>query len=414
MQVASGRLELWRRVALLIGILLGVGLYFYVTPSVVSVTAVDWEQEQARELKPASGYVSSERKRLSQLPLDQYIREKTGGRVTLVEEGQWEDFFQQVQLASYGQYGLSIYGNRVSKTDKDDFWKPTGPVPVFFKPDELPFAQWGFSFIMDERLYIKTARGDSCLLIKFEDYQWTVSAMYQPYRVAPDWLYHPCRLFGTGVLAAGLLLYFFLPRRKRKPEDIVYAASNLAAGDIVAVILLAPFYGLPFVINGGTVQSLTSLWPISAAMWFLALFGVAIFYYNAWYASYRIELTSDALYLITFKGVRELPFAEINSVSHVSLKNPGWFRKLFMTLALLSFIGGRSSPQPVGGAVLAATAAYGGLELGSRGKPLYIWYTDQWGSTIIRNFDRLLGAIRASGRSINKEPREIEGFAMFM
>ncbi|OQA08648.1 MAG: hypothetical protein BWY65_01405 [Firmicutes bacterium ADurb.Bin373] len=68
----------------------------------------------------------------------------------------------------------------------------------------------------------------------------------------------------------------------------------------------------------------------------------------------------------------------------------------------------------MGGAVLAATASYGGLELVSRGKPLYIWYTDQWGGTIIRNFDRLLGAIRTAGHSIDRKPKEIEGFTMFM
>ena len=61
MRVTSGINELLRRLALLTGVLLGVALFCYVVPAVVSVTAVNWEQEQARELKSASGYVSMEK-----------------------------------------------------------------------------------------------------------------------------------------------------------------------------------------------------------------------------------------------------------------------------------------------------------------------------------------------------------------
>jgi hypothetical protein len=61
MTAASGGMELWRRMALLLGILIGLALFFYVTPAMVSVTAVDWEQEQAKELKSYSGYVSEEK-----------------------------------------------------------------------------------------------------------------------------------------------------------------------------------------------------------------------------------------------------------------------------------------------------------------------------------------------------------------
>jgi hypothetical protein len=185
MPVASGRMELWRRIALLFGILVGIGLFFYVTPSIVKVTAVDWQKEHAGELRSISGYVSSEKKRLNQLPLEDYINEKTGGKVTLVDAGQWKTFFHEVQLASNGEYARSIYGNRVSPEDKDDFWKPTGPVPVFFKPDEFPFAQWGLSFESGKRVYIRTNEGtNSYLLLEYEDYHSELSAMYTPYRLA--------------------------------------------------------------------------------------------------------------------------------------------------------------------------------------------------------------------------------------
>lgn len=417
MPVASGRIELWRRLALLLGILAGLGLFFYVAPAMVSVSAVDWKQEQANELKSSTGYVSQERKRLSQLPRADYIQEKTGGRVVFVDHQQWGAFFQQVQLASTGQFANSSYGNRVSEKDKDPFWKPLGPVSVFFKPEEMPFAEWGLIPEDGYKAYISTGAGGQTayLLLRYQDYGAGVTAMSQPYRAAPGWLYHPYRNLGIGVMALGLLLYIFLPRRGKQPEDIAYSTGSMLAGDLAALILLLPFYGLPFLINGGTVQAITGLWPVTAAMWVLACLCVMLLYYNAWHASYRIELTRDALYLVTFRGVRECRFNEMSAVSLVSLRNPGWFRKLSLALALLSLAGGRGSTQPAGSALLAASAAYGGLEIrAGRGKPLYIWFSDQRGAILIPNFERVPEAIAEAGLLINWEPREIEGFSMFM
>jgi hypothetical protein len=411
-------MDLWRRLALLLGVLAGVGLFFYVAPEMVSVRAVDWEQQQADELRPYSGYVTQEERRLSQLPLAEYIREKTGGRVASLDYQQWGVFFQQVQLASSGRYDDSIYGGRVSEEDKDDFWKPTGPVWVYFKPEELPFAEWGLLPADGDQLYVSTTAGGKTayLLVYYQDYNASLNAFSNPYRAAPGWLYHPYRGIGIGVIALGLLLYIFLPRRQSRPEDLAYSQGSMLAGDVAALILLLPFYLLPFIISGGTAQVFTAMWPITLAMWILAFLSVVLLYYNAWNSSYRIELTPEALRLVTFKSIRERRFDEIAAANIVSLRNPGWFRKLFMAVALLSLFGGRGgSLQPVGSALLAASAAYSGLEIHAGGeKPLYIWFSDQRGAVIIPNFDRLLRAIEAAGVRINQEPREIEGFSMFM
>lgn len=416
MPIASGKMELWRRLALLLAVVVGMGLFFYVAPAMVSVTLIDWQQEQADELKSVSGYVSENDKRLSQLPLNDYIAEKTGGQVNQVDPVRWEVFFQQIALASRGNYEQSVYGNRVSEQDKDPFWKPQGPVPVFFKPGEIDFAELG---LFPENAGVIISRTDNgrtvYLQVEHVDYLYSVDAMSRPYRMAPGWLYHPYRQIGTGIMLIGLLLYIFLPRRKKNPQDIAYAGGRLVAGDIVALILLISFYSLPFLINGGTLQAVTGMWPISLVMWILSLSGILLLYYSAWYASYRIELTPEALYLVTFKGVKECRFNEMTAAELVSLRNPGWFRKLFLALALLAVIGGRSSPQPAGSALLAASAAYGGLEIrGRNSQPFYIWFTDQMGNTIIPNFDRVPEAIRAAGMTIQEEARQIEGFSMFM
>ncbi len=419
MPFVSGKNELWRRLALLLGGLVGLALFFYVAPAMISVTAVDWKKEQASELKSYSGYVTQEEKRLNALPLDEYIQEKTSGQVRDAESSQWWAFFEQVRLASNGEFNRSAYGNRVGDDIKDDYWSPALPTAVYFKPDEIPFAQWGLLPEDGKSVYVRTSQGSKTIYLelRYQDYSTSVGAMSSPYRVAPGWLYHPYRNIGIIFLAAGLLLYIILPRRKKEPDEVAYSSGVMVAGDVAALILLLPFYGLPYLINGGTVQAFTDLWPITAVMWFLAIFSVALLYYNAWHSSYRIELTPEALYLITFKGVREFRFSDMDAVNIVSLSNPGWFRKLFLGMALLSLLGGRAtSTQPMGSALLAASATYGGLEIcpKSGGKPAYIWATNQMGGVIINNIDRVMTAIGEAGLVINEEPREIEGFSMFM
>ncbi len=418
MPIASGKNELWRRLALLLGILVGLALFFYVAPAMIGVTAIDWRQEQADELKSYSGFVTQEEKRLNALPLDQYIREKTGGQVRAVEAHQWGTFFEQVGLASNGDYGRSAYGDRVSEEDKDDFWKPIGPVAVFFKPAEIPFAQWGLRPEDGRSAYVSTTQGGQTIYLelRYQDYSTSVGAMSTPYRTAPGWLYHPYRTAGIIIMAVGLLIYIVLPRRKKPTEEVAYSSGSMLAGDLAAVILLLPFYGLPYLINGGTTQAITGMWPVTAFMWFVAIFSIVLLYYNAWYASYRIELTPQALYLVSFKGVRECRFSDMAGVNLVSLSNPGWFRKLFIAVAALSILSGGRSTQPMGSALLAAAATYGGLEICARSgaKPVYVWVTNQMGGVMINNIDRVMTAIEAAGVTINQEPREIEGFSMFM
>jgi hypothetical protein len=419
MTVAAAAMELWRRVALVLGILIGLALFCYVSPAMVSLSAVDWKQEQANELRSFSGYVTEEEKRLHALPLDEYIREKTNGKITVVNSAQWSNFFSRVRRASMGEYEGSGFSDRISKEDQDDFWKPTGPVEVFFKPEEIPYAQWGLGEGAGQTAFVSTNIGSETiyLRLKYHDYLTEVSAMSSPYRIAPGGLYHPYRTVGIIVMGLGLVFYIFLPRRKKQADDISYSTGSMLAGDLVGAILLIPLYGLPFFVNGGTVQAITGLWPITLGTWLLALISMYLFYINAWHASYRIELTPEALYLITFRGVKEWGFNEIAAVDLVSLRYPGWFRKLFLAMAFFSLVSGRaSSTQPAGSALLTAAASYGGLEIrGQRGgKPTYIWFSDQRSGIIINNFDRVTKAIKAAGVPFNMEPREIKGFSMFM
>jgi len=247
MPIASSKNELWRRLALLAGILIGLALFFYVAPAMVSVTAIDWQQEQADELKSNSGIVTQEKKRLHALPLDEYIQAKTGEKVQAVDGSRWGTFFEQVRLASKWQYGESSYGNRVSEEDKDDFWKPTGPVAVFFKPDEIPLQSWGLFPGDGESTFISTVQGGQTLYLElqFHDYTTSVGAMSSPYRVAPGWLYHPYRTAGIIVMVVGLLIYIACPGVKSSPGRWLIPAAACWPGTWPQSLSCCPFTVCP-------------------------------------------------------------------------------------------------------------------------------------------------------------------------
>lgn len=415
MSIAPNSIELWRRMILLLGLLVGLGLFFYVAPAMVTITAIDWQEEQANEIK-SYGIISREREWLNQLPLNEYIQEKTKGQVMALDASHWEGFFEEIQLASKRQYASSSYANRVSKLDRDGFWLVDRNVEVFFKPEEISYGQWGLISKEGARSYISIdlAGKDFYYLLKYHDYDISVGPMSKPFRIAPSWLYHPYRILGLFISGLALLLYIFLPRRKKNASDISYSVGSLIAADIVALILLVTFYGLPFLINGGTRQAFYSFWIITLIMWLLAIFALILLYYNAWFASYRIELGAEGIYIISFKGVRVYPFRELSAVNLVSLRNPSWFRKLSLAIAFLALMSGQASPQPVGSALLTLSAAYGGLELCSvDNKPFYIWFTDQNGGLIVNNFALLVKGLKDAGIDINTSPREIKGLAMF-
>ncbi|MGI6492849.1 MAG: hypothetical protein ACOX0T_10730 [Pelotomaculum sp.] len=51
--------------------IVGLALFFYVTPAVIGAAAIDWEQEQAGEWGAVSGLATQEEKRISALPLEE-------------------------------------------------------------------------------------------------------------------------------------------------------------------------------------------------------------------------------------------------------------------------------------------------------------------------------------------------------
>ncbi len=408
-------MNFWRRLILLAAIIIGSMLIFYKVPALLTVSWVDFTVLQQQESKPAFGFVSEERKRLQALPLEQYIKEKTQGKVFSLDAVAWQHFFKDIYLAETGQREAK-YAERISSRDVDRLKWQTGKevyaAPVFFAVDEFPLGEWTLLPKEREFVYLATVYDGSTkyLRLEYHDYLTASNPMASVYPEPPKQLYYPYRIFGLGVLAIGLLLAVFLPKPRKQENIIEYPNSRLIAGDIVAVILLLLFWGLPFLINGGTVQAVSGWWGLSLVFWLLAVGPVFILYASALYASFQVRLGEQSFNIARAGGEREYPYDTVEKVEQVELRSPAWFRKLFWWVLVFSFLSGRGvSASTAGTHLLNTAAAYTGLALYFKdGQIKYIWITDALGNVILPGYERIIQALEAKGVPYRNSGRVIE------
>lgn len=407
----STKLELYRRIILILAVIIGVGMIGYVVPALVTVEWVDFKGEQAHDLK---GFVTQEKQRLGTLTLEEYIKEKTSTNLIQLDSAQWGSFFNEIYLASSGQYGKSIYAERVSEMDKDSYSTPGEDyVEVFFNSSELPIQAWRLDNHLDT-IYLSTVINGKIQYLRaiYWDYSNPVD---RPYIQPPLNLMNPLRTMGFIILVLGILLAFIIPRSKPEIGDIVYKRLSIIAGDIAGLMLFGAFVALPVLINEGTVQAFTHWLIVTIVFAIMAAPCVFLFYTNAWHASYRLRLVPEGLMRITFRGLEPYAYNDIISVEKVALIYPKWFLRTFKIVMLFSLLSGRG--VSVGGAgqfLLASSASYAGLEVKrSDGQSMLIWYSDQLGNVILPGYEQIVEACRERGITINDEMRLIRGFMYY-
>lgn len=389
---------------LLAATVFSVMLFFYRVPALVSVSWVDFSLAQKQELESPYGLVREEEKMLAAMPLNEYIQTKTQGKILDLDPAGWQGFFNETYLAGSGQIEQSRYADRLSPEDIDWMeWQTGDPehfYPVFFKVRELPLEQWGLANEGDV-VYLRTAESGktSYLKAQFNDYLSLSGPMDSIIGGDPPAkLLYPYRLLGVGLLVVGLLAALFLPRPKKAEDVIEYARSRMMLTDLVGVMMLLLFFGLPFLINGGTVQTVTGWLGISLLFWLLAVGPVLIIYASAAYASFQVHLDRDGLSISRAGRAGEYTYDEFAGVDLVTLKHPGWFRKLFLVVLALSFLSGGGTPTAAGTYLLSESAAYAGLALKFKnGKTQYIWFTDAMGNVLLPGFEKIIQAMEDHG-----------------
>ena len=403
-------MERLRRWILLGGFALAVMLVFHVSLSpLVIVTRVDFPGEQKNEGRSVFLDRPSEHEQyLRQLPLDEYLAEKTKDKLVPVAGEDWERFFERVQAAATDPAVPKELSGRISP----------GSLPdkryIFFRPTEEPLAtlqdRWqtdGQEFL----LQLERAGQSEYLRLRFQRYSSDdvrFGSGFSRHPEPPSGFLHPFRAFGPWVFAAALGLYLFLPGTKREPDALFYARWRCMLGDFVALLLFGLFFSLPVFVSGGTLQAF--LGPglfLVFIMWPLAAMGGLIAYYQGWYAAYSLRILEDRLEVTTISERGEYRFADMASFETVSLRAPRWLVAALRIASLFAKGGARFTA--LGQSFILGGSEHGGLGIRLRnGSTLYLWITDQMGGQALKAAGRIVSAMKAAGVPQKEEPRVLQ------
>lgn len=392
-------------------------LAFYRVPALLTVTWVDFAAEQEAETRSTYGFVSDESKMLSSLPLGEYIKEKTQGKIISLEAANWQAFFSEIRLAGTGQLDKSQYAYRLNPQDRHwsalQFETGENNFPLFFKVDELPIHQWKLQERDGEFTYLSMDHQGKPLyvMVKYHDYRGVAGPMDNVYPDPPTRLFYPFRPLGLGLLAAGILIAFLTPRVKKSEDIIEYPRWRMVISDFLGLLLFLPFFGLPFLLNGGTIQTVSGWWGLSLVFWLLASGPVLIFYSSAVYSAFQVWLGVETFSITRAQGTRVYRYEEVERMDQLSLRNPRWFRRLFFIVLALSFLSGKGSPGAAGTYLLSESAEYTGLVLYFKdGSKRDIWFTDAVGTILLPGYEKIIETMQEHGVPFNISSEVVEKF----
>ena len=401
-------METWRRVALLLGVSLAIWLFWYAClDPIVTVSAVDFARLQESETS-----FTEEGQYLSQLPLEEYIAEKTRERFVRVSGDVWESFFRDVSAASAGEKNDPDWTRRLSHDQTR--WQST-PYQVFFRPWEEPLASVAEQLVDrgPETVFLGLEQDGQTQYLRLnyrvletDDFQLGTGLLQSP--APPASFLYPHRGKALWILLATIVCYFLIPWKKREPDAICYPHWAVALGDLAAMILFIPFLALPILIIGGSVQAITTHAIIlTAVLWPFAFAGAWVSLYMAEYGSYQILIREDGLYVETCRRRDLYPFDAMDYWEPLELRPPRW---LIMLLWLASLTGrGARSYQAAGQAMMLSGSSSGGFGIRLKnGSAVYLWITAQMGKHAASHFDRLLAALETAGILHREKVRVIE------
>ncbi len=402
-------MEVWRRRILLFCVVTGICLVMYASlEPTVSVRAIDFASRQKGEF----GF-GEQVAYLKQLPLDAYIEEKIRDRHTIVSGDQWSSFFRDALAVSRGERLPKQWASRITRDDLKSSYRPCR---VYFAPDEPPLSELQETF--------RITPGEPHYLILQDDSQRQfLEVTYHVYRSdavtfgsgfidAPSTRFHfPLRRIGYMVLVCGGLVYVLLPRKKRAPDVICFAHWTMIFGDIASLLLFLPFFFLPMLISGGVVQAITLGWFITLVLWPMSMLGAWLLMVMAIYASYEIHVLDDGLEVFNGHHRTFYRFEEMSYLQPLSLRFPAWLTMLMAVAALTSR--GANQARLAGQTLIVGSAQSDGMSIGFKdGSAVYLWISNQMGSKVLKNAQRLPQVLQAAGVGLVEEVKVVSALVM--
>jgi hypothetical protein len=402
-------METWRRGILLAGVVLALAMAkFAVLKPLLSLQAVDFAKEQAGERA-----WTDEGTRLKGLPLLEYVAAKTKDAMVSVSGQEWDAVFAGLRAADANEAGARVWLERAPADERR--WGFSGKW-FFFRPSESPVAAIAGRLSADaDRLTLEFHRDGEVEYWRAElhifssgDFHFGSGFSHSP--KPPASFLFPFRKYSLLLVLLGLALYILLPRRRKEKGAIFYPAWRIGLGDFASFLLIVPFFAMPLLIVGGTVQALTQGWMLGLVFWPLALLGVWLLRIMAWYAGYEVDLRRDGVFIRDGHHERMIPFSELAHYRPLDLRPPRWL----VWAGLLAAVSGRGSARvgAAGRGLLLAGFSNGGVGLGlKKGSSVFFWITDAMGTTALKNSKKLLPALDRAGVPRLDEVQEIRSVA---
>lgn len=354
--------------------------------------------------------MTDKKQRLSDMPLNDYVAEVTGGRLIRAEGRDWKELFGAITAINEGRKMSDEWSKRL----------PSDQHPMrilFFRADEPLFSSLsGYFQKAGDTVYAAKPTGNRTEYLKLEyrvyrDDDFHFGSGLSSYPHPPTYLFFPYRKYSLWPVLAGLAAYLLLPGVKSVSGSLCYPRWRIVLGDIASFILIVPFFSLPILVIGGSKQLFTVGWPLIPFFWVLFFMGIWLLVISAWFASYRIVLLEDRIRISTYKGSAEFPFNDISFFQPVIVKPPKWL----IVLTWLGALSGRGSAGlgAAGRAMILSSSASGsiGIRLKS-GSDLFINITDQMGNNAMKGFQKILKALKEHEVQEKNEVREIRSLGL--
>jgi hypothetical protein len=307
-------MEVLRRFLLVIGLFGFLWLYFDSPPALLRVRAVDFAREFDREYgsqpEPAIlGVVERGRAIVRELTrpasLEDYVTRETEGRLVEVGGGEWEDFFAQIGAWTAGAVPLSR-SERLSG-GYAGFGLNEAPLrSVLNRIREI----YGQSRSIVSYLRLGPAAERRYLEVRYES---------QPRQLeGPRSLQYPRRSRSWWFLLAGIALYGLLPW-PRAAENVVMrdCLSAVLAMDFLGLLVAGLFFGIPLYAVDSTAAVFGESLGTTVFLWILALGGIALMFWAASNASFRIAVAPGLLRVSGLADSRGYAFSDIARVSYL-------------------------------------------------------------------------------------------------
>jgi hypothetical protein len=405
-------MELWRRLILLFFICTAILLAKYADLSpLVPVKYIDFAKEQKEEGSYMGVRIMTEEdERLSKLPLNEYIAEKTKGIIFQASGKDWEKLFGTVISASHEQAVAKEWERRL----------PSDKYPskvLFFRPIESPVNTLAGYFHHDnDVVYISLNSGNKTEYLEAEyriynNEDFLLGSGFTNYPTPPAYIFFPYRKYSLWLVLFGLLLYIFLPVQQKNPEAIKYPRWRMVLGDVVSFLMIVPFFSFPFLITGGALQAFTQGWPLFFFFWPIFFMGIWLLFISAWLAGFSIIVTDNRLRFFTSKGETELLYTDMQYFQPVIFKPPRWL----IALSWIAALAGKGSSRigATGRAMILSGSASGSIGIRLKnGADIFINITDQMGSNALKGFERILVKLKENGLQEKDEVREIRSLGL--